>query len=43
MAQFTLPLDMKSLKITAQTIDTQGNIVFDVVSKNGLSRVSGGT
>ena len=37
MAQFTLPLDIKSLKITSQTIDTQGNIIFDVVSKNDHS------
>ena len=32
MSNFTLSLDIDSLKITAQTIDTQGNIVFDVES-----------
>ena len=33
MSNFTLSLDIDSLKITAQTIDTQGNIVFDVESR----------
>lgn len=32
MSNFTLSLDIDSLKITAQTIDTQGNIIFDVES-----------
>jgi len=32
MSDFTLSLDIDSLKITAQTVDTQGNIIFDVVS-----------
>lgn len=32
MSNFTLTLDIDSLKITAQTIDTQGNIIFDVES-----------
>jgi transposase len=32
MSDFTLSLDIDSLKITAQTIDTQGNIIFDVES-----------
>ena len=30
MSNFTLSLDIDSLKIKAQTIDTQGNIIFDV-------------
>ena len=33
MSDFTLSLDIDSLEITAQTVDTQGNIVFDVRSK----------
>ena len=32
MSNFTLSLDIDSLKIKAQTIDTQGNIIFDVES-----------
>jgi transposase len=32
MSNFTLPLGIDSLKIIAQTIDTQGNIIFDVES-----------
>jgi transposase len=32
MSNFTLPLGIDSLKITAQTVDTQGNIIFDVES-----------
>lgn len=37
MTHFTLPLDIESLEITNQTIDNQGNIIFDVVSKNDHS------
>ncbi len=37
MTQFTLPLDIKSLEITKQSIDTKGDIIFDVVSKNDHS------
>lgn len=33
MATFTLPLDIDSLDIISQTIDTKGNIVFTVESK----------
>ena len=33
MATFTLPLDIDSLEIISQTIDTKGNIVFTVESK----------
>jgi transposase len=32
MSTFTLPLGIESLEITAQTLDSQGNIVFDVKS-----------
>ena len=32
MADFTLPLDIKTLEITKQNIDNKGNIIFDVVS-----------
>ena len=32
MSNFTLSLDIDSLKITGQTIDIQGNIIFDVES-----------
>jgi hypothetical protein len=32
MANFTLPLDIISLEITAQTIDNKGSITFLVVS-----------
>ncbi len=30
MSNFSLPLDIDSLKIIAQTVDTQGNIIFEV-------------
>jgi hypothetical protein len=33
MADFTLPLDIDSLEIINQTLDTKGNITFDVISK----------
>lgn len=33
MTQFTLPFDIESLEITNQSIDSKGNIIFDVVSK----------
>jgi transposase len=32
MTDFTLPLDIISLEITAQSIDSKGNITFIVVS-----------
>ena len=32
MSNFTLSLDVDSLKIIAQTLDKQGNIIFDVES-----------
>ena len=32
MSNFTLPLGIESLEITAQTLDSQGNIIFDVKS-----------
>ena len=34
MSHFTLPLSIDSLEITAQSVDKQGNIIFDVVSKS---------
>jgi len=34
MEQINIPLDINSLKITAQTMDKKGNIILDVVSKN---------
>ena len=34
MSNITLPPDMKSLKITSQHVDEQGNIVLSVKSKN---------
>jgi len=34
MSNFTLPLGIDSLEIRAQSLDKQGNIIFDVVSKN---------
>ena len=37
MTQFTLPLDISSLEITAQSVDNKGNIIFDVVSKGTYS------
>jgi transposase len=33
MSDFTLPLDIDSLEITKQTIDSKGNITFHVISK----------
>ena len=30
MSNFTLPLDIASLEIVSQTIDTKGNIIFTV-------------
>ena len=33
MSEFTLSLDIPSLEIISQTIDTEGNIVFTVKSK----------
>lgn len=32
MSKFTLSLDIDSLKITSQTLDSKGNIIFNVVS-----------
>ena len=37
MSQITLPLDIKSLEVVSQCIDTEGNIVFEVKSKNDHS------
>jgi transposase len=37
MSQITLPLDIKSLEVVSQRIDTEGNIVFEVKSKNAHS------
>ena len=37
MSQITLPLDIKSLEVVSQRIDTEGNIVFEVKSKNDHS------
>lgn len=37
MAGINLPLDIKSLEVINQRIDTQGNIILDVVSKNDHS------
>jgi transposase len=37
MAQINLPLDIESLEIISQTIDTKGDIVIEVVSKNDHS------
>ena len=34
MSNFTLPLDIESLEITAQTLDSSGKITLDVISKN---------
>lgn len=36
MSQITLPLDIKSLEVFSQRIDTEGNIVFEVKSNNKL-------
>jgi transposase len=37
MAQINIPLDIASLEITAQSIDKEGNIILDVISKNTSS------
>ena len=37
MTQINIQLDIKSLEITAQSIDNKGNIILDVVSKNSNS------
>ena len=37
MAQITLPLDIESLEIVSQTIDKQGNIIIEVISKKSHS------
>ena len=37
MSQITLPLDIKSLAVVSQRIDIEGNIVFEVKSKNDHS------
>jgi transposase len=37
MSQINLPLDIKSLEIIAQSVDKEGNIILDVVSKNDHS------
>ena len=37
MSDIILPLDIKSLEITSQSIDNKGNIILDVVSKNDHS------
>ena len=31
------PLDIKSLEVVSQRIDTEGNIVFEIKSKNNYS------
>ena len=36
MSQITLPLDIKSLEVVSQRIDTEGNIVFEVKSKGSI-------
>jgi len=33
MAEITVQLDIESLEITSQTVDPQGNIILDVLSK----------
>lgn len=38
MSNFTLPFDIDSLKIIEQTVDTQGNIIFDVESTKAETR-----
>ena len=35
MNQITLPLDIESLEIVSQSIDTQGNVIIEVKSKKG--------
>lgn len=37
MSQINIPLDIASLEIISQSIDSKGNIVIDVVSKNAQS------
>jgi transposase len=37
MTQINIPLDIKSLEITAQSIDNKGNIILDVKSNNANS------
>ncbi len=37
MAQINLPLDIESLEVISQTIDTKGDIIIEVVSKNDHS------
>jgi hypothetical protein len=37
MAGINLPLDIKSLEVVNQSIDAQGNIILDVVSKHDHS------
>jgi len=37
MGQITLPLDIKSLVVVSQRFDTEGNIVFEVKSRNHQS------
>ena len=37
MSQITLPLDIKSLEVISQRIHYEGNIVFEVKSKNDHS------
>ena len=37
MSGINLPLDIKSLEIVSQCIDSKGNIILDVVSKNDHS------
>ncbi len=35
MAQINLPLDIESLEVVNQVIDAKGDIIIEVVSKNG--------
>ena len=37
MAKIDLPLDIKSLEIISQSIDSQGSVMLDVVSKEKRS------
>ena len=39
MSQITLPLDIKSLEVISQRIDSEENIVFEVKSKNDHSDI----
>jgi hypothetical protein len=41
MSQITLPLDIKSLEVVSQRIDSEGNIDFEVKSKNDHSTCHG--